>query len=1165
MALGSGTIATLGVEIDTTRAQQQMASFRAQMMSAATAAETASKKVGSATTAQAAASARAVSQQAAHAISMQNGAQSATQLGQALSASVGALRAAHGPSVLLDRAMQSLGRDMAAATRPARDLGRAVTNITGPARGLNLEIRRMTPAMQAASTGMMRVYRDTTAIGNGFRGADTNAALLNKTIRTTGNATRDLGVATSRALSVIRNLGATATSADRALGGIASSSRRAGQNVASSMREATDSTTGFLGALLRIQAVYLTLAAVAGTVSTLARYEDMEDAFTALNRGNVYEGRKDLLFARRIAKTTPQTLEEVMKAMIGHRNVGLPTDERELRMLADVAATTADPTSAYRAAAKIMQRGEQGGLGVEEIDILTTQGTDVYGALRRRLGLRRNEVGDFGQTAFGARQITGALREEWTDPSGVVAGASGRMIDNLTVKWNEFKASIGETVEIFGEGLGKGLHETIEDLTAFVDKYKDAAETFGAGIRQMLNFTRSMGQLLVWVNSLTGNMAGWVAGISTVVLGLTGAFKILRLVSPFGFLKNAAVGTFRGAGRAGLALQGGFLAQRWARQDVVYRDLVEKHLAGVNAGVAAGLSNRQIMEQTKETYAARYTAAWEKGGTAVRLGEIDKKLGPESPWAALGVGLALASQRLSEWHKNLDSVGKLGVSTLRYLTKGFGVTLVASLGAATIALIDAGGKLAEFNHMGLTLSEWAKIRGDDVKGFFASIRDYLGEMVDKLNEFLTGVSLLGQMETSAGAAMAARNPASRVATERGLRTRYRGGSSPRNTRGGGRGPSALGIAELRAPWEDAPGLAARADMEQRRINLENTQFANDLRMLRAMNFGGHLDSTYERLGPMRGAGRGSPLNYLPSPAGGRGMGAWTQRNYRDNFEGFGWSQNQYNALSEAEERMLEANKDKIDVLNRMRDRTIEVRDELGRMNEKMRNFSGTTSGAWDSMLDNIRDDMKKSEDELRAEGKALGGAFKENFRDFFDVLGRELHERWLDHYIGKPFKALMDSILDQVFTALTNPRHFTQGGGGNLFGNIIGAFTGALPGAPGTTINTGSGPISVWNASGVPSFDGGGYTGSGARVGGVDGRGGFMMIGHPNETIIDHTRGGGIVVPVQVNNYASGVQAHVGPSADGKGLEVAVKRVVANDIKNNGPIAKQIRQDITLR
>lgn len=43
---------------------------------------------------------------------------------------------------------------------------------------------------------------------------------------------------------------------------------------------------------------------------------------------------------------------------------------------------------------------------------------------------------------------------------------------------------------------------------------------------------------------------------------------------------------------------------------------------------------------------------------------------------------------------------------------------------------------------------------------------------------------------------------------------------------------------------------------------------------------------------------------------------------------------------------------------------------------------------------------------------------------------------------------------------------------------------------------------------GLFSFDGGGYTGGGARSGGIDGKGGFLSILHPQETVVDHTKGG---------------------------------------------------------
>lgn len=43
-------------------------------------------------------------------------------------------------------------------------------------------------------------------------------------------------------------------------------------------------------------------------------------------------------------------------------------------------------------------------------------------------------------------------------------------------------------------------------------------------------------------------------------------------------------------------------------------------------------------------------------------------------------------------------------------------------------------------------------------------------------------------------------------------------------------------------------------------------------------------------------------------------------------------------------------------------------------------------------------------------------------------------------------------------------------------------------------------------AASLPSFDGGGFTGFGARSGGLDGKGGFMAMLHPRETVVDHTR-----------------------------------------------------------
>ena len=62
----------------------------------------------------------------------------------------------------------------------------------------------------------------------------------------------------------------------------------------------------------------------------------------------------------------------------------------------------------------------------------------------------------------------------------------------------------------------------------------------------------------------------------------------------------------------------------------------------------------------------------------------------------------------------------------------------------------------------------------------------------------------------------------------------------------------------------------------------------------------------------------------------------------------------------------------------------------------------------------------------------------------------------------------------------------------------------------------------------LPSNEGGGYTGSGSRSGGVDGRGGFHAILHPQETVVDHTKGQGLGTTInQTINVSTGVQQTV--------------------------------------
>ena len=91
------------------------------------------------------------------------------------------------------------------------------------------------------------------------------------------------------------------------------------------------------------------------------------------------------------------------------------------------------------------------------------------------------------------------------------------------------------------------------------------------------------------------------------------------------------------------------------------------------------------------------------------------------------------------------------------------------------------------------------------------------------------------------------------------------------------------------------------------------------------------------------------------------------------------------------------------------------------------------------------------------------------------------------------------------------------------------------------TVAAGLGQVAQIKAQ---SFDGGGFTGVGSRSGGMDGKGGFPAILHPNETVVDHTKGQvqGITI---INNV----------DARGSGSEVDIKIQQAMQVTSQQTIA----------
>jgi|GEM_PF-1730333 len=95
--------------------------------------------------------------------------------------------------------------------------------------------------------------------------------------------------------------------------------------------------------------------------------------------------------------------------------------------------------------------------------------------------------------------------------------------------------------------------------------------------------------------------------------------------------------------------------------------------------------------------------------------------------------------------------------------------------------------------------------------------------------------------------------------------------------------------------------------------------------------------------------------------------------------------------------------------------------------------------------------------------------------------------------------------------------------------------------------------------TGAPSMDGGGFTGNGSRSGGVDGIGGFPAILHPNETVIDHTKGqksgSSMNIVVNVDASSSSSTGDADGQSIGNLIGIAVRSVLIEESRPGGLLA----------
>ena len=206
-----------------------------------------------------------------------------------------------------------------------------------------------------------------------------------------------------------------------------------------------------------------------------------EDLQTSLNTvfGGVAEGEAARKKIIQFAQTTPFQIETATKAFIALKSAGIEPNMDMLQTFADTASVSVDQLGTFEAMIRLVQRSAAGGMGLEELNMISDRGINVTGMLQERLGKSRDELSEFGKTAEGAAEMVAILVEELGKDFG---GAMAAKMGNLSTITSNMEIAFRNLADqIFQSGLGDMLKDIALAFTDIAQGIADSIENARTG------------------------------------------------------------------------------------------------------------------------------------------------------------------------------------------------------------------------------------------------------------------------------------------------------------------------------------------------------------------------------------------------------------------------------------------------------------------------------------------------------------------------------------------------------------------------------------------------------------------------------------------------------------------------------------------------------------
>jgi uncharacterized protein YukE len=224
---------------------------------------------------------------------------------------------------------------------------------------------------------------------------------------------------------------------------------------------------GLKGSTVAVVAALAGVVKIGGAIARVgSQFEDLKDSLDSVF-GSIQAGDKAMQQVFTFAQTTPFQIETATKAFIQLKSAGIEPSMEQLQVFADTASVSVDQLGTFEALIRTVQRSASGGMGLEELNMISDRGIDVLGIFRRELDLGKDDIAAFGKTAEGAAILVEAMTKGLQEQFG---GAMETKMDNLSTKTSNMTIAFKQLADdAFNSGLGPFLKMLTDEMTGLAE------------------------------------------------------------------------------------------------------------------------------------------------------------------------------------------------------------------------------------------------------------------------------------------------------------------------------------------------------------------------------------------------------------------------------------------------------------------------------------------------------------------------------------------------------------------------------------------------------------------------------------------------------------------------------------------------------------------------